>query len=269
MAVVRCSAALFAFVLLALTGKESLAQVSGSLTPGNNFNLAGAHRLGGNDHENVQAGFGLSGNTKGGPAQAGWNVDYNKGLNSAGVFGSHVLSGPAQNTVGARGNLNLFNGQKDRLDASAFASKSTGNVQKFGAGLQFNDHSASITKTNQPGVASATRLDGTANLFNSGANRLDANAFKSNTRYVGGPSIGSHGAGLNWNHANGHGASFGFDRTPALKETNVFGSGKANLWQSNDRRTSFDAFGSVSQTLSGPNRNKPNFGAGFGLSHRF
>ncbi|XP_021712080.1 attacin-B-like [Aedes aegypti] len=124
-------------------------------------------------------------------------------------------------------------------------------VKQFGTGLHFNEHSFSATRTNQPGAGSQTRLDGSANLFKTPSNRLDLNAFKSRTQPVGSPSFGSHGAGLNWNNANGHGASAGFDRTPAIKETNLYARGRANLWQSKNRQTSLDAFGSASRTVFG------------------
>ncbi|EAT45361.1 AAEL003389-PA [Aedes aegypti] len=261
-----CNTLLFTFVFLLLAGTECLAQLHGSLTPGNNFQLGGTQRIAGNNHENMEASLGLGGNTNG--VQGNWNLDYNKGRNSAGIFGSHSLPGP-DNTVGARGNLNLFSGQKDRFDVSAFGSQSTNNVKQFGTGLHFNEHSFSATRTNQPGAGSQTRLDGSANLFKTPSNRLDLNAFKSRTQPVGSPSFGSHGAGLNWNNANGHGASAGFDRTPAIKETNLYARGRANLWQSKNRQTSLDAFGSASRTVSGPRRGNTNYNAGFGLSHRF
>ncbi|XP_019530162.3 attacin-A [Aedes albopictus] len=263
-----CRASLVAFIFLVMAGTESLAQFHGSLAPDNSFNLGGSHRIAGNNNENLQASLGLGGNTNGGPVTGDWNVDYNRGLNSAGIFGSHTVPGP-QNTVGARGNLNLFNGQKDRLDVSAFGSQSTNNIKQFGTGLHFNGHSASVTKTNQPGVASQTRFDGSANLFKSSTNQFGANAFKSQTKWADGPSVGSHGAGLNWNHARGHGASVAFERTPALKQTNLSATGRANIWQSRDRQTSLDAFGSASRTWVGPMRGKTNYNAGFGLSHRF
>ncbi|XP_058823808.1 attacin-B-like [Topomyia yanbarensis] len=255
--------------LMAATG--CFGQLSGSLSPdykgGNNLNVNGRHVIG-NAHENLAGSVGLNANTAGGPPTGNLGLDYNRGLNSAGVFGSHTPG--QQNTVGARGNLNLLNNQRDRLDLSGFASKThtpTNDITKFGAGLQSNDHGASFTRSNIAGVGSQTRLDGNANLFKTDSNRLDANAFKSFNKLNNGASFGSHGAGLDWNNARGHGASLGFDRTPALRETNVFATGRANLWQ--NQQSSLDAFGTVGRALSGPSRGRTNFGAGIGLKHRF
>ncbi|XP_055539461.1 attacin-B-like [Wyeomyia smithii] len=262
---------LFAITTLLAAATGCFGQLSGSVGPdfqgGHDVKLNGKHGFG-NAHENVVGSVGLSGNTRGGPPTGNLGVDYNKGPNSAGVFGSHTPG--QQNTVGAHGNLNLLNTNKDRLDLSGSVSRThtpTHDINKFGTGLNFNEHGASFSKSNIPGVGSQTRLDGTANLFKSDSNRLDANAFKTFHKFDNGPSFGSHGAGLDWNNARGHGASLGFDRTPALRETNVFATGKANLWQ--NRGSSLDAFGTASRTLSGPNRGRNNFGAGLGLSHRF
>ncbi|XP_058449778.1 attacin-A-like isoform X2 [Malaya genurostris] len=244
---------------------------SGSLTPdykgGNNLNLNAQHGVG-NAHENVVGSLGLSANTAGGPPTGNLGLDYNRGLNSAGVFGSHTPG--QQNTVGGRGSLNLFNSKTDRLDLTGFASKThtpTNDITKFGAGLKTNDHGVSFSKSNMPGVGSQTRFDGQANLFKTDSNRLDANAFKTFNNPKQGPSFGSHGAGLDWSNVRGHGASVGFDRTPALKETNVFATGRANLWQ--NKGSSLDAFGTANRALSGPNRGRTDFGGGLGLSHRF
>lgn len=177
-----------------------------------------------------------------------------------------------EKTLGVRSNLNVLNNDKNRFDLNGFASKTrtpTQAIEKLGAGAKFNDHSGSFTKTNIPGSGSQNRFDANANLFKSDTNRFDANAFKTFNKPSFGPSYGSHGGGLTWNNARGHSAAVGFDRTPAFKETNGFVSGKVNLWQSPNRLTSLDAYGQASKTFSGPNRGRPNFGGGIGLSHRW
>ncbi|XP_055644323.1 attacin-B-like [Toxorhynchites rutilus septentrionalis] len=263
----------FLATVFLLVVDSCLGQLSGSLSPdfrgGNNFDLSGQRAIG-NAKENVVGSFGLSGNTRGGPISKSGAIDYNNGAHSAGIFGSHTPG--SEKTFGAQGNLNLINNDRNRFDLNGFASKThtpTQDIGRFGAGAKFNDHAASITKTNIPGFGSQTRFDANANLFKSNTNKFDANAFKTFNNPKSGPSYGSHGGGLSWNNARGHAASIGFERTPAFRETNGFVSGKANIWQSRDRQTSLDAFGRASKTFSGPNSGRTNFGGGIGLSRRF
>ncbi|XP_011179367.2 attacin-B-like [Zeugodacus cucurbitae] len=155
--------------------------------------------------------------------------------------------------------------------AGAFAAGNTdrGPVTTGGS-LAYNNNGfgAAISKTQTPGVRDTLTQSVNANLFNNGVHSLDANAFKSQNTLANGFKFDRNGAGLDYSHINGHGASLTKSTIPN------FGSqlelaGKANLWSSPDRNTRIDLTGSGSKWTSGPLSGQRDYFGGVGLTHMF
>ncbi|KAJ8896106.1 hypothetical protein PR048_001448 [Dryococelus australis] len=97
--------------------------------------------------------------------------------------------------------------------------------------------------------------------------RVDANAHWARTfGGAGGPP--TYGGGLNYQHPRG-GAAVDVSRTPGFG-TQVGAQGAANLWRSQDGRSSLDANARWSRNYGGPwGTSRPNYGAGLNFVHRF
>lgn len=104
------------------------------------------------------------------------------------------------------------------------------------------------------------------NVFNENGHSLDVNTRIGQTFAPKGPtSIGGGidyqgprvGAGLDVNHINNYG-------------TNVGVHGNANVWRSNNGRSSLDANANYNRQFGGPfGAGRPNYGAGLNFIHRF
>ncbi|XP_061396481.1 attacin-A-like [Musca vetustissima] len=190
---------------------------------------------------NAQFGGSITSNSRGGAdvfARAGHQFGDNNRNFGGGVFASgNTLGGPT-----TRG---------------AFLS---GNADRFGATL-------SHSKTDKFGSTFSQNVN--ANLFQNDRHKLDANAFHSRTHLDNGFKFSKVGGGLDYNHANGHGASVTASRIPQLKMNTVDVTGRANLWKSRDQATSLDLTGGVSKNFGGPFNGQTNKHVGVGLSHNF
>ncbi|EDX06923.1 AttC [Drosophila simulans] len=139
-----------------------------------------------------------------------------------------------------------------------------------GATLGYNNHGhgLELTKTHTPGVRDSFQQTATANLFNNGVHNLDAKAFASQNQLANGFKFDRNGAGLDYSHINGHGATLTHANIPGLGKQLELG-GRANLWQSQDRNTRLDLGSTASKWTSGPFKGQTDLGANLGLSHYF
>ncbi|XP_075147920.1 attacin-A-like [Haematobia irritans] len=165
-----------------------------------------------------------------------------------------------------------FGDNKRNLGGGVFASGNTlggpvtrggfvnANAGRFGGSLQ---HS----KTDNFG--STFSQNARANIFNNDRHNLDANAFHSRTKLDNGFKFNTVGSGLDYNHANGHGASVTASRIPQLNMNTVDVTGKANLWKSQNQATSLDLIGGVSKNFGGPLDGQTNKHVGVGVTHNF
>ncbi|XP_030380836.1 attacin-C [Scaptodrosophila lebanonensis] len=131
-----------------------------------------------------------------------------------------------------------------------------------------NGHGLQLTKTHTPGVRDSFTQSANANLFNNGVHKLDAKAFASQNQLANGLKFERNGAGLDYSHINGHGASLTHSNIPGFGKQLELG-GRANLWQSQDRNTRLDLGGTASKWMSGPLSGQKDFGANLGLTHYF
>lgn len=129
-------------------------------------------------------------------------------------------------------------------------------------------HGFDLTKTHTPGVQDSFQQSAHANLFNNGKHNLDAKVFASQNKLANGFEFQRNGAGLDYSHINGHGASLTHSNIPGIgKQLGL--DGRANLWSSQDRNTRLDLTGTASKWTSGPMSGQSNFGGGLGLTHIF
>ncbi|KAH8355177.1 hypothetical protein KR093_007643 [Drosophila rubida] len=149
-----------------------------------------------------------------------------------------------------------------------------GNTEKgpvtSGGSLAYNNHGHGfdLTKTHTPGVQDSFTQSAHANLFNNGAHNLDAKVFASQNKLANGFEFQRNGAGLDYSHINGHGASLTHSNIPGVGQQLGL-DGRANLWSSQDRNTRLDLTGNASKWTSGPLSGQTNFGGGLGLTHYF
>ncbi|XP_067627451.1 attacin-A-like [Eurosta solidaginis] len=150
------------------------------------------------------------------------------------------------------------------------AGNTNGGPVATGGALAYNNHGlgAAISQTHIPGVRDTFTQSASANLFNNGVHSLDANAFASQNKLANGLKFERNGAGLDYSHINGHGASLTHSNIPHFG-SQLGLSGKANVWSSHDRNTRLDLTGSSSKWMSGPLSGQKDFSAGLGLTHLF
>ncbi|XP_061396482.1 attacin-A-like [Musca vetustissima] len=189
----------------------------------------------------AQFGGSITSNSRGGAdvfARLGHQFGDNKRNLGGGVFASgNTLGGP--------------------VTRGAFLS---GNADRFGASL-------SHSRTDNFGSTFSQNVN--ANLFQNDKHKVDANAFHSRTHLDNGFKFSKVGGGLDYNHANGHGASVSASRIPQLNMNTVDVTGRANLWKSRDQATSLDLTGGVSKNFGGPLDGQTDKHVGVGLSHNF
>ena len=97
---------------------------------------------------------------------------------------------------------------------------------------------------------------------------MDANVFASQNKLANGFKFERNGAGLDYSHINGHGASLTHNNFPGIGRQLDLGA-KANLWSSPDRNTRLDLTGGASKWTSGQFRGQNDFRGGLGLTHIF
>ncbi|KAH8400982.1 hypothetical protein KR009_002311 [Drosophila setifemur] len=188
------------------------------------------------------------------------------------VLGGSLASNPAG---GSDARVDLTKGignPNHNLAGQIFAA---GNTQSgpvtTGGTLAYNNngHGASLTKTHTPGVKDVFMQEAHANIFKNDRHNLDAKVFASQNKLANGFEFQRNGAGLDYSHINGHGASVTHSNFPGIGQQLGL-EGRGNLWSSQDRNTRLDLTGSASKWTSGPFANqRTNFGAGLGLSHHF
>ncbi|XP_016929794.3 attacin-A [Drosophila suzukii] len=188
------------------------------------------------------------------------------------VLGGSLASNPAG---GADARVDLSKGVGNPTHNVVGQVFAAGNTQSgpvtTGGTLAYNNagHGASLTKTHTPGVKDVFQQEAHANLFNNGRHNLDAKVFASQNKLANGFEFQRNGAGLDYSHINGHGASLTHSNFPGIGQQLGL-EGRGNLWSSADRATRLDLTGSASKWTSGPFANqKTDFGAGLGLSHHF
>ncbi|XP_013116855.2 attacin-A-like [Stomoxys calcitrans] len=165
-----------------------------------------------------------------------------------------------------------FGDANRNFGGGVFASGNTlGGPVTRGGFLSANSNGlgASLQHSKTPGFGSVFSQNARANIFQNDKHNLDANAFHSRTKLDNGFKFNTVGGGLDYNHANGHGASLTASRIPQLNMNTVDLTGKANLWKSQDRATTLDLTGGVSKNFGGPLDGQTNKHVGVGLSHNF
>nr|ABX80075.1 attactin TY1 [Tabanus yao] len=137
------------------------------------------------------------------------------------------------------------------------------------AGLNVDGHGLSLEKTITPGIQSTMKENARINFFDDKTHKVDTNLFHSRT-HLDKPNFtfDKYGASLDYSHTRGHGASVGMSNIPNIG-SNLDITGRANLWSSPDRMTSFDLTGTHTRGLSGQFAGQNNWGAGVGLTHRW
>lgn len=132
-----------------------------------------------------------------------------------------------------------------------------------------NGHGLSIQHANTHGVSQSLSENMRLNVLKTDHNSVDVNAFHGRTLLQNGLKFDNVGANTNWSSAQGHSASLGVNHIPKFDMTTVNAAANANLWSSANKATSLDLNANASRHVSGPFRGKSDFGAGFGLTHRF
>ncbi|XP_039481854.1 attacin-C [Drosophila santomea] len=191
------------------------------------------------------------------------------------VLGGSLTSNPAGG-ADARLDLSKAIGTPDHhvigqvIAASNTQTKPVSTPVTSGATLGYNNHGhgLELTKTHTPGVRDSFQQTATANLFNNGVHNLDAKAFASQNQLANGFKFDRNGAGLDYSHIKGHGATLTHANIPGLGKQLELG-GRANLWQSQDRNTRLDLGSTASKWTSGPFKGQTDLGANLGLSHYF
>ncbi|CAD7091038.1 unnamed protein product [Hermetia illucens] len=162
-----------------------------------------------------------------------------------------------------------FGSDNTNITAGAFAGGNTlrgpPNAGVF-ASANANGHSLSVSKTVVPGVSATTSHAASANLFRNDQHSVNAQAFSSKTKLNDRFQFKQHGAGLNYNNANGHGASIGVNKIPGFGSSMDVGA-RANIFQ--NPNTSFAVMANSRTHLSGPFQGKTNFGVSAGITRRF
>ncbi|EDW73761.1 uncharacterized protein Dwil_GK19632 [Drosophila willistoni] len=187
------------------------------------------------------------------------------------VLGGSVASNP---NGGADARVSLtkaFGNPKHNVAGQVFAAGNTkGGPVTTGGTLAYNNHGHGfdLTKTHTPGVQSSFQQSAHANLFNKGKHNVDAKVFASQNQLANGLKFQRNGFGVDYSHANGHGASLTQSNIPGLGRQLGL-DGRANLWSSQNRNTHLDLTGGASKWTSGPLRGQSNFNAGLGLTHHF
>ncbi|KAH8402457.1 hypothetical protein KR009_012042 [Drosophila setifemur] len=188
------------------------------------------------------------------------------------VLGGSLASNPAGG-ADARLDLTKAIGTPDHnAIAQVFAAGNTqsGAPATSGASVAYNNQGLGIdlTKTHTPGVRDSFQQTATAKLFNDGVHNLDAKAFASQNQLANGLKFDRNGAGLDYSHINGHGASVTHSNIPGFGKQLELG-GRANLWQSQDHNTRVDLSSTASKWMSGPLSGQRDFGANLGITHFF
>ncbi|XP_075147922.1 attacin-A-like [Haematobia irritans] len=165
-----------------------------------------------------------------------------------------------------------FGNQNRNVGGGLFASGNTmgGPVTRGGVlSANSNGFGASLQHSKTDNFGSVFSQNARANIFDSGKHKVDATAFHSRTNLDNGFQYNTVGGGLDYNHANGHGASVTVSRIPQLNMNTVDVTGKANLWKSQDKATSLDLTGGISKTSGGPMDGQTNKHVEVGLTHNF
>ena len=134
-----------------------------------------------------------------------------------------------------------------------------------------NGHGASFQHSRTPGQSSTDTFSGKINVFEKGNHKINLNGFKSHTRLQKRQikSFDRYGGNIEYEHSRGHGASIGYQEIPQINHRAIDANAKLNLWQSNNKRTTFDLNTGVSKNIGQFNRGQTNFNTGVGLTHRF
>lgn len=115
-----------------------------------------------------------------------------------------------------------------------------------------------------PGTAGTIGASG--NLFNQNGHRVDGHAQISRNFHPTGPA--SVGGGLNYQGPRG-GAAINANHAHHFG-TDVGVTGNANVWRSNNGRSSLDANANYNRHFGGPfGTGKPNYGGGVMFTHKF
>ncbi|XP_075147921.1 attacin-A-like [Haematobia irritans] len=205
-----------------------------------------------------------------------------KTIGLVGIFCSLALAYPqfgGSLTSNSRGGADAFLrlghqfGDSNRnLGGGVFASGNTlGGPVTRGGFLSANSgrFGGSLQHSKTDNFGSVFSQNARANIFNNDRHNLDANAFHSRTKLDNGFKFNTVGGGLDYNHANGHGASVTASRIPQLNMNTVDLAGKANLWRSQNQATTLDLKGGVSKNIGGPLDGQTNKHVGVGLTHNF
>jgi hypothetical protein len=229
-------------------------QLSGSQT----LFESGKHKVDGNVFANQQVPYTNVG--------AGLNYAHQQG-HGASVSASNTFDHTRRlpgTTVDVGGQYNLHTSKKgNTLDAYGGVSKTYshfGNSRpQYNAGLRYRFR------------RQAGEIGGSQTLFESGKHKVDGSVFgRQNMPEGAQPLVTNLGAGVNYAHQNGHGASLSASNTllgnQRIPGTTVDLGGQYNLHTSK-RGNSLDAYGGVSKTYSHFGNSRPQYNAG--LRYRF
>ncbi|TMW48901.1 hypothetical protein DOY81_006019 [Sarcophaga bullata] len=159
-------------------------------------------------------------------------------------------------------------------DHNVIGQVAAGNTNKgpvtTGGALAYNNNGfgAAIAKEHTPGVRDTLTKSLSADLFNNGVHKVNANVFKSDNTLANGFKFERNGHGLGYSHKDGHGASLTQSNIPNFGRQLEL-AGKANLWTSQDRNTRLDLTSQASKWTSGPLSGQRDFGGGLSLTSMF
>ncbi|KAG5681255.1 hypothetical protein PVAND_010706 [Polypedilum vanderplanki] len=111
---------------------------------------------------------------------------------------------------------------------------------------------------------------GTANLYNDGTHKLNFNGWAGNTkRFRRQFEYENFGGNFEYQHRNGHSLSLGSNVIPKLDQQTIDVTGNANIWRSDDKLTSLNAYGSASHNIGDFNKGHTDYKAGLTFDYTF
>ncbi|KAG5681256.1 hypothetical protein PVAND_010707 [Polypedilum vanderplanki] len=155
-----------------------------------------------------------------------------------------------------------------RLDGTIYPK----NVADATAELTYrnNDNSVSYKRTETPQYSNQ-QFSGTANLYNDGTHKLNFNGWAGNTkRFRRQFEYEKFGGNFEYQHRNGHSLSLGSNVIPKLDQQTIDVTGNANIWRSDDKLSSLNAYGSASHHVGSYQPDlRTDYKTGLTFEHRF
>ena len=130
-------------------------------------------------------------------------------------------------------------------------------------------------KHTEAGRTSNDAVRGTLNLYDNGRSQVNVNAWGDRTRLHKRQinRVDQYGGNVEWKHIDGHSASLGVNNVrngiPQYNKQTIDANANANLWRSNNGRSTLDLQGGASHNLGPYNKGKTDWNTGINFIHRF